>query len=75
MPLALSRRMESEFADSVRVKLVPALEIEFVTGKTYVGDKKVFSSAELSEVNWMSVAFGDMELTPVTLNVVATGVL
>ena len=75
MPLAVSRRMESELAGSVSEKLVPALAIEFVTGKTYVGDAKEFSSAELPEVNWMTVALDAMELTPVTLNVVANGAL
>jgi hypothetical protein len=72
MPLAVSRRMESELAGSVSEKLVPALAIELVTGKTYVGDDKEFSSNELPEVNWMTVALDAMELTPVTLNVVAS---
>ena len=67
--------MESELAGSVSVKFVPALEIEFVTGKTYVGDNKLSASDELPEVNWMTVALGAMELTPVTLNVVASGAL
>src|ERR1035437_1144761 len=75
MPLACSRRIQSEFAGSVNVKLVPALLMEFVTGKTFTGAASEFSFAGLPEVNWMTVAVGAMELTPVTLTVVATELL
>src|ERR1700690_3617500 len=73
MPLAVSRRMESELAGSVSVKLVPALAIELVTGKTFVGAAREFPSVKLPEVNWMTVAPDATALTPVTLNVVASG--
>ena len=61
MPLALSRRTESELAGRMSEKLVPALAISLVTGNTFAGDAKEFSSAALPEVNWMSVAFGATE--------------
>src|SRR5579871_5254979 len=55
MPLALSRRIESELAGNVRIKLVPALEMELVTGETKVGAAKEFSSEALPEVSWTTV--------------------
>ena len=73
IPLACSLRTESEFAGRVRVKFVPALLITLVTGKTLVGAASEFSSVGLQEVNWMSVAVGATELSPLRLNVVATG--
>ncbi len=51
IPVACKRRMEREFAGSVTVKLVPALEMEFVTGKTFTGAASEFSSDGLAEVN------------------------
>ena len=70
MPVALSRRIDSEFAGKVRTKFVPALEMEFVTGETKVGAANEFSSEGLAEVSWITVAVEETEFTPARLNVV-----
>ena len=70
----LSRSTDTELAGSVSVKLVPALAMVLVTGKTYAGDARELASPELPDASWTTVALVAIAFTPLTLNVVASGV-